>query len=162
MGYFNWFHSIRGHRYLNEKLFFPISSSFPAISGFCGHFWPSWEKFPDFQKLHLYLLLYLKWPSWSHGLNAKIGLKNGPLWAEIFAKMFLNMACQTKPQPHFVLTQLSRPREVRFSNRFLHWDRGIETVILSTMKGTNAVFKNLKILPRSLKNGLKNPKLQEK
>ena len=34
MGYFNWFHSIRGHRYLNEKPFFPISSSFPAVLGF--------------------------------------------------------------------------------------------------------------------------------
>ena len=34
--------------------------------------------------------------------NAKIGLKHGPPWAEILAKMFLNMAHQTKPQPHFV------------------------------------------------------------
>ena len=31
MGYFNWFHSIRGHRYLNEKAFFLIRSSFPAM-----------------------------------------------------------------------------------------------------------------------------------
>ena len=39
MGYFNWFHSIRGHRYLNEKQFCPIGSSFPAILGFWGDFW---------------------------------------------------------------------------------------------------------------------------
>ena len=48
MGYFNWFHSIWGHRYLNEKPFFPISSSFPAILGFWGHFRGSREKISDF------------------------------------------------------------------------------------------------------------------
>ena len=31
LGYFTWFHSIRGHWYLNEKPFCPIRSSFPAI-----------------------------------------------------------------------------------------------------------------------------------
>ena len=49
-------------------------------------------------------------PSPSHGCNAKIGLKNGPPWAEIFAKILLNMACQTKPQPHFVF--MVRPRTI--------------------------------------------------
>ena len=42
MGYFTWFNSIRGHRYLNEKRFCPISSSFPAILGFWGDFWRLW------------------------------------------------------------------------------------------------------------------------
>ena len=46
--------------------------------------------------------------------NAKIGLKNGPPRAEIFAKMFLNMARQTKPQPHFGFSQISRPSVVPF------------------------------------------------
>ena len=101
-------------------------------------------------------------PPQSRGFNAKIGLKNGPPWAEILAKMFLNMACQTKPWPRFVFSQLFRPRVVRFSNRFLHWNRGIEVVVLSTIRCTNRVFKNRKIFPASLKNGLKNPKLREK
>ena len=57
--------------------------------------------------------------------------------------------------------QISWPREVRFSKRFLHWNRGIEMVVLSTMKGTNGVFKNPKNFPASLKNCLKNPKLWE-
>ena len=45
MGYFTWFHSIRGHRYLNEKRFCPISSSSHAILGFWGDFWHSWKNF---------------------------------------------------------------------------------------------------------------------
>ena len=61
-----------------------------------------------------------------------------------------------------MVLQISRPTVVRFSNRFLHSNRGIETVVLSTIKATNGVFKNQKILPASLKNDLKNPKLQEK
>ena len=77
-------------------------------------------------------------------------------------KMFLNMAHQTKPQPYLVFSQISRARVVRFSNRFLLWNRGIETVVLSTIKGTNGVFKNQKIFPTRVKNGLKNPKLREK
>ena len=51
----------------------------------------------------------------------------------------------------FVFCQISRPRVVHFSNRFLHWNRGIETVVLSTIKGTNGVFKNPKIFPRASK-----------
>ena len=39
-----------------------------------------------FKNSVLYLLLYSKRPSRSYGFNAKIGLKNGPLWAEIFEK----------------------------------------------------------------------------
>ena len=48
MGYFNWFYLIRGHRYLIEKPFCLISSSFPAISGFWGDFWRLWTKFSYF------------------------------------------------------------------------------------------------------------------
>ena len=161
MGYFYWFHSIRGHRYLNEKPFFPISSSFPAILGFLGHFRGSWQKISDFKKLRLYLLLYPKRPPWSHGFNAKIGLKNGPPWAEIIEKkqngitVWFGMACLK------TFLQVSRPTVVRFSNRFLHWNRGIEAVVLSTIRGTNGVFKNRVFFPTSLKNVLKNPKLRE-
>ena len=76
----------KGHIYLNEKPFFQISSVFPSILGFWGHFWGSQAKSSDFQKLRLYLLLYSKRPSRSHSFNAKIGLKSGPLWAVIFEK----------------------------------------------------------------------------
>ena len=38
----------------------------------------------------------------------------------------------------------------------------LKSVVLSTIKGTNGVFKNWKILHKSLENGLKNPKLREK
>ena len=80
-------------------------------------------KAPFKTKKNILLILgfmVLKVMAIAHGFNAKIGLKNGPTWVEIFSKIFLNMACQTKPQPHFVFSQISRPRVVRFSNRFLH------------------------------------------
>ena len=48
MGNFNWFHSIKGHRYLNENPFCPIRSSFPAILGFCGDFWQFLKNFQKF------------------------------------------------------------------------------------------------------------------
>ena len=134
-----------------KSLFFPISSIFPAFLGFWGHFLGSWAKCSDFQKFPLYLLLYPKRPSWSHGFNAKIGLTNGPPWAEKFSKPFFNMARQTKPQPHFVFSQISRPRVARFSNRFLHWNRGIEAVVLSSIRGKNGVLKNPKIFLRASK-----------
>ena len=38
MGYFNWFHIFRAHRYSNENLFCTISSYFPAKSLFCTIF----------------------------------------------------------------------------------------------------------------------------
>ena len=46
--YFTRFHSIRSHRCLNKEPFFPIRSGFPAIFGFWGDFWGSWEKSLDF------------------------------------------------------------------------------------------------------------------
>ena len=48
MGYFNWFHSIKGQRYLNENHFCPIRSRFPAILGFCGDFWRFLKNFHNF------------------------------------------------------------------------------------------------------------------
>ena len=50
----------------------------------------------------------------------KIGLKNGPLWAEIIEKkqngvpVWFGMPCLK------VFLQVSRPMVVRFSNQFLH------------------------------------------
>ena len=38
--------------------------------------------------------------------------------------------------------QISRPRVVCFSNRFLHWNLGINMVVLSLVKGTNRVKKS--------------------
>ena len=41
-------HSFWGHKYLNEKPFSPIRSSFPTILGFWGDFWGLRENFSDF------------------------------------------------------------------------------------------------------------------
>ena len=101
--------------------------------------------------LHLWLLLYSKWPSWSHGFNAKIGLKNEPPWAEIFTKIFFDMACQTKPPANNGFSQISQPRVVRFSNRFLRWNREIKTVVLSTIKVTNGAKMFMKIFQKTSK-----------
>ena len=152
MAYFNWFHSIRGHIYLNEKPFSLIRYNFSVILGFWGS-----QNFAILKNC-FYILSHSKQMSWSHGFNAKIGLKNGQPWAKIFAKMFRNMAGRTKPQPHFVFSQITWPRVVRFSNRFLLWNCGIEAVVLSTIKGTTEEKKN-QILYVYLKNWLKNLKL---
>ena len=52
--------------------------------------------------------------------------------------------------------KISRARLLRFSNRFLHWNRVIKTVVLTTIKATNRSIKNLQNLAVYLKNGLKN------
>ena len=112
-------------------------------------------------KKNVYLLLYSKWPSQSDSFKAKIGLKNEPPGAEIFAKMYFNTAHQTKPPAKNGFSQISQPRVGRFSNRFLRWNREIETVVLSTIKGTNGTKKMLWILSTNLKYRLKNPKLRK-
>ena len=48
-----------------------------------------------------------------------------------------------------------------FFKPILHWNRGIETVILSTINGTNGVFKISNKFASSLKNRLKNPKFDQ-
>ena len=119
------------------------------------------QNFHKFFLLRLYLLLYSKRPSWTHGFNAKIGLKIDPAWAEIFKKkqnwfvVWFGMPCWN------TFLQISQPRVVRFSNRFLRWNRVFKTVILSTIKGRNGVKKIMKILSMDVKNHLKNPKLRE-
>ena len=133
--YFNLFYQFKGHIYLNEKPFSPIRYNFSVILGFWGS-----QNFAILKNC-FYILSHSKQMSWSHGFNAKIGLKNGQPWAKIFAKMFRNMAGRTKPQPHFVFSQITWPRVVRFSNRFLLWNCGIEAVVLSTIKGTTEFLK---------------------
>ena len=44
--------------------------------------------------------------------------------------------------------QICQPRLVHFSNRFLHWNRGIKAVVLITIKGTNGVFLKSKDFSR--------------
>ena len=92
----------KGPQIPKRKAFFPSQLAFSRNFGFLRPFLTLVVKIIRSLKLRLYLLLYSKRTPLSHGLSAKISLKNGPPWAEIFAKMFLNIECQTKPQPHFV------------------------------------------------------------
>ena len=55
--------------------------------------------------------------------------------------------------------KISRARLVRFSNRFLRWNREIETIVLSTIKATNQMKKYFQNLAVYLKNGLEKPNL---
>ena len=75
------------------------------------------QKFP--------ILKNSKWPYPSHRFNAKIGLKNRPPWAEIFAKMFLNLARQNQTAtPFFPLKYLGPGCSVfptSFCIDFLDW-----------------------------------------
>ena len=160
MGYFNWFYQFRCHRYLNEKPFFPISSIFHAILGFWGHFWGSRENFSKFQKLRLYLLLYSRRPSWSHGFNAKIRLKNNPSWAEIFEKMQFWLVFWFGTPCWNIFVNISA-QGGSILNWCLCWNCDIKRVVLSTIKGTNGVKKFMKILSRYIKNHLKTTKLGE-
>ena len=57
--------------------------------------------------------------------------------------------------------QISRPTVVHFSNRFLNWNRGIETVILSTIKGTNKV-KKIEIFVHVPQKLTQKPKIVER
>ena len=51
-----------------------------------------------------------------------------------------------------IFLQISRHRVVRFSNRSFHWNRGIKTVVLSTIIDTNGAFKyQKKKIPRASK-----------
>ena len=71
----------------------------------------------------------------------------GLVWRAMFKNFFANIS--------------AHGAVVSFSNQFLHWNCGMETVVLRTIKCPNEVFKNWKNLPTSLKSGLKNPKLWE-
>ena len=137
-----------------------LCSSLPAILVFWGHFRGSWEKLSYFLNLRWYLLLYSKRPPWSHSFNAKIGLKNGPPWAEIIEKKQNGVAVWFGMPCLKTFLQVSWPTVVCFSNQFLHWDRGIEAVVLSTIRGMNRVFKNRIFFPTSLENGLKTSRFE--
>ena len=50
-----------------------------------------------------------------------------------------------------IFLQISRHRVVRFLNQSFHWNHGIETVVFSTIIGTNGVFKYPKKIPRASK-----------
>ena len=84
MGYFNWFHLFRAHRYSNEYLLCTISSDLSAKSIFLDHFW-------------------VKWPNFFHffsQFNAKIGLKNDANWPKIYTKLFfLTLWAKPNRQP---------------------------------------------------------------
>ena len=95
-----------------------------------------------------------------HGFNAKSVLKMGHPGPRYLSKQNGVAIWFCVPCLNFFL-QISRHRVVRFSNRSLLWNRGIETVVLSTIIGTNRVFKYPKKIPESFKNRLKNPKLRE-
>ena len=69
--YFTWFRSIRDHRCLNEKPFFPIGSSFPTISGFWGNFLGSWEIFWSFKNS-----LWTFYCTQNECLNAMVSMQN--------------------------------------------------------------------------------------
>ena len=92
----------RGHRYLNEKPFCPIRSSFPAILGFCSNFVHFWTKFSQIWLLSLCLLLYTKRPSRS----MQQLVKKKKFWAEIVTKICFNTACQTNPTANTVFSKV--------------------------------------------------------
>ena len=84
-------------------------------------------------------------------------------WTTLYldiCKKELNMARKTISQPHFVFSNISA-RGGPFLKPILHWNHGIETFVLSTIKGPKRVFKTPKKFPTSLKNCLKNQKLRE-
>ena len=142
---------------LKWNFFFPIRYNFPKFWGFFKQFLRFADKILGFVPI-----IDLKQTPLSHGWNAKIGFKNNPTCADILPKnynwveVWFGVPCLN------TFLQISRPRVFRFSNQFLHWNRGIKTVVSSIMKGTYGISKNLKMLSPKLKNGLKSIKLWEK
>ena len=140
--------------------FFPNQVKFSRNLGFLRRFLKLVGKISDIQKLRLYLLFYSKRPFWSHGFNEKISLKNGPPCAEIFVKKFKH-GTQNQTATPFCFFSNILAQGGPFLKPILHWNHGIETLVLSTIKGPKRVFKTPKKFPTSLKNCLKNKKLRE-
>ena len=94
---------------------------------------PEWVHVKSFQFLKISICSFnvLSW------LKCKNWFENKPTRAEIFAKIFLNMLCQTNPLVNNVFSQIKWPREGRFSIQHLCSNHEIETVVLSTIKGGN-------------------------
>ena len=143
MGYFNWFHQFRCHRYLNEKPFSQLALFFLQFWVFEAIFEARGKNFSISKNS-----VCTSYCTLSDGFNAKIGLQT----------CFLTWHAKPDRNPFCFFSNIS-VQGFPFSNRFLHWNRGIKRVVLSTIKGTNGDFKNQKILPASLRNGLKIPKL---
>ena len=134
-----------------KRVFAQLALVFPQFWVFEAIFDPCGQNFHRLLYSVYPLLLYSKRPSQSHGFNAKIGLKNEPLWAEIFTKMFFNMARQTKPPANNVFLKYLSPGWVIFQTDFC-----VETGHFSY----NKRYKR-NILSMNLKNHLKNPKFRE-
>ena len=87
--------------------------------------------------------MVLKRPAWAHGFNAKISFEKYALGPEILTKMCPNSGGQTKPSYFETFLSISRDSVRIFQNRFLHWNRELKPVVLSTMKPINETKKNL-------------------
>ena len=61
---------------------------------------------------------------------SEVGKKLGVPW-------FWDLESQTKPPVENCFWLISRARLLHFSNRCLHWNRVIKTVVLTTIKATN-------------------------
>ena len=111
----------------------------------------AWGKFFESFKTPFLPFIVLKTTFWISRLQCKNRFEKQTTLGRDICKIILSVARQTKRQPHFVFSQINQPRVVCFLNRFLHWNRGIETVILSKIKGTNGIFKNPTKFPRASK-----------
>ena len=94
--------------------------------------------------------MYLKRTSQCHGFNVKLVYKMGHPGPRYLRKNQMGLqfgfACHvwnyfTNISPHGGV--------VRFSNWSFHWNRGIETVVLSTIIAKNGVFKYPKFFQRA-------------
>ena len=65
------------------------------------------------------------------------------LGPEILTKVCQNSGCQTKPSYFETFWPISRDSVRIFQNRFLHWNRELKSVVLSTIKPINETKKVL-------------------
>ena len=77
------------------------------------------------------------WPAWTHGFNAKIGFKKYAPSPEISAKMSKILQIWFGDLNLDTFNLISQDSVHIFQNRFLHWNRGFEPVVLSTMNPRN-------------------------
>ena len=77
---------------------------------------------------------YSKRPACAYGFNAKIWFEKYTMSPEILTKMCQNLGCQTKPAYFETFWPISQDSVHNFQKRFLHWNRGLKPIVLSTMK----------------------------
>ena len=150
MGYFAWFHLYRNHRHKNLYSFYTFTSDFSL------NFRPFLRYAVKFSDIFLALFVSFLVPK-ATVLSPSIKTKSGL----ISVKVFSDLASQTKPSVEHSFWLIFQALLGLLTNQFLHWNREIETIVLSVITATNKFMKNWQTSAMVLKIILKNLNLEK-